>query len=446
MATKPTANPAGVVTSSPVGPSVSPGKQSQTRSLQRAISATSGRRSLSNLPALVREYEMGAPEQLLSDRQARRRELDVAELEYGSVGEFRPKQFEETRPVFSSRNVTKAMPLLLVMSTLGGKRTKGNALGMMKAMTAGMKGLQEGNDKGYKQALFDYESNFKEFQQREEVRRQQYDILKNAAKDGLQLARTRYSDSLKAVDDWESKLLDDMKTAITLAKTNQDFIKTNLEIKKLQSASEQPKGKKRDFLTAETVNKTMGFVTLLNDVNAALDVMDKRPQDFTTAINAAYVWSPKGTELFSAVGGPFKNQSSAVRQALPSQQTWRRALNTQVVQNAGLSQTVAEMTSQLAAFGSQTLEARKSGMARVRLSLLRDLKAKAALSDAFRDALEEGIGMPIDVALENAKLDLARVESQIRGEDTGIPANARAAGVTQAEWNEMTEEERALWR
>lgn len=440
MATNPvtskakTGSPAGVVSDPRTAPGVSPGTQSQTRALRRVASITAPRGT--SLSSSLETYRKGTPEPLLSQRQFFREELGRAEEEYYGAAPFEERTFAQQRPEFDRKAVTRVMPMLMVMTALGGSRTKISALGMMKALGSGIKGLQEGNDKAYKQALFDYQQNYKEFQDREAARRRQYDLLREAKKDGLQLAQTRAKDADKAVDDYNEEVAADIKMQLTLDQNRRALEKHNADISltraQADAAIAKPKEKK-SFLTAEQVNKTMLATRLLNDVNNALDVMEKRPQDFSTTINAAYTWSPKATELASALTvGPLAKQSAAVKAAIPSQQAWRRALNTQVVQNAGLSQTVAEMNSQLAAFGSQTLEARKSGMARVRLSLLQDLKDKSELSDDLKAALEAKIGMPLSQAVDLARKEVDRIEAEVRGE-----APVGGEEITQAEYDQL---------
>lgn len=440
MATNPvtskakTGSPAGVVADPRTAPGVSPGQQSSSRALRRAITLSAPRGT--SLSSSLATYRKGTPEPLLSQRQYFREELGKAEEEYYGMEPFKEAEFGLKRPEFDRKAVTRVMPMLMVMTALGGRQTKINALGMMKALDSGIKGLQAGNEKAYKQALFDYQQNYKEFQDRETVRRNQYDLLRNAKKDGLELARTRAADADKAVDDYNAGIADDVRMQLTLDQNRRALEKHNADVALTQAqaaaALAKPKDKK-SFLTAEQINKTMLATRLLNDVNNALDVMEKRPQDFSTTINAAYTWSPKATELASAITlGPLAKQSAAVKAAIPSQQAWRRALNTQVVQNAGLSQTVAEMNSQLAAFGSQTLDARKSGMARVRLSLLQDLKDKAELSDDLKEALEAKVGMPLSQAVDLARKEVDRIEASIRGE-----ATAGGEEITQDEYNQL---------
>lgn len=440
-----TGSPAGVVADPRTAPGVSPGQQSTTRALQRSISITAPRGK--SLRESVASYQKGTPEPLLSQRQYAQEQLGRAEESYYGMEPFQEAEFGKVRPEFDRQAVTRVMPMLLTMTALGGKFTKINALGMMKALDSGIKGIQEGNERAYKQALFDYQQNYKEFQDREAVRRRQYDLQRNAAKDGLELARTRATDADKAVDDYNAGIADDIKMQLTLDQNRRALEKHNADIALTRAQAEAARAKpkeKKSFLTAEQINKTMLATRLLNDVNNALEVMEKRPQDFTTPINAAFTWSPKATELAGAItAGPLAKQSASIRSAIPSQQAWRRALNTQVVQNAGLSQTVAEMNSQLAAFGSQTLEARKSGMARVRLSLLMDLADKADLSDDLRDALETKLGMSLSQAVSSARKDVERIEAQVRGEDTTIrqPAgSAKGEEITQAEYDQLIRE------
>lgn len=440
-----TGSPAGVVADPRTAPSVSPGQQSTTRALQRSISITAPRGK--SLRESVASYQKGTPEPLLSQRQYAQEQLGRAEESYYGMEPFQEAEFGKIRPEFDRQAVTRVMPMLLTMTALGGKFTKINALGMMKALDSGIKGIQEGNERAYKQALFDYQQNYKEFQDREAVRRRQYDLQRNAAKDGLELARTRAADADKAVDDYNAGIADDVRMQLTLDQNRRALEKhyADIELTKAQTfaALNKPKVKESD-LTAEQKNKANAANRLLNDVNTALDVMNKRPQDFSTSINAAYTYSPKGTELFSAMTtGPLAKNAKAVRDALPSQQAWRNALNTRVVQNAGLSQTVAEMNSQLAAFGSQTLEARKSGMARVKLSILLDLNDSAKSSEKFNDFLTEKLGMPVDVAIQQARLELEQVEKQIRGEGASIrqPAgSAKGEEITQAEYDQLIRE------
>lgn len=437
-----TGSPAGIVADPRAGGSVSPGQQSTTRALQRLISLTAPRGK--SLRESVSTYQKGTPEPLLSQRQYAQEQLGQAEESYYGMTPFQEGEFGKMRPAFDRQAVTRVMPMLLTLTALGGKFTKINALGMMKALDSGIKGIQEGNEKAYKQALFDYQQNYKEFQDRETVRRRQYDLQRNAAKDGLELARTRAADADKAVDDYNASIADDLKTQLTLENNRRALEKHNKEMLELDAKIQNERlgrKEKKSFLTAEQINKTMLATRLLNDVNNALEVMEKRPQDFSTAINAAYTWSPKATELASAITlAPLAKQSAAVKAAIPSQQAWRRALNTQVVQNAGLSQTVAEMNSQLAAFGSQTLEARKSGMARVRLSLLMDLQDKADLSDDLKVALENKLGMTLSQAVASARKEVDRVDAQVRGEDPTIRKPAAPEGgeaITQDEYNQL---------
>lgn len=428
-----TGSPAGTVTTPPAAPSVSPGTQSAARATRRAVAATTPPSQIVFPGNLLsqRQYvrqQLEARKPLEQAQTAAETALGTAERTFGEIAPYTPPEFTQPRPVFNNQAVSRAMPLLMVMTTLGGKRSRINALAMMKAMDSGLKGLRDGNERAYKQALTDYEANYKEFQRREEVSRKQYDLLREMKKDGVALATAKYERAKSAVDDFNKETASNLQFAATFEKNARDIEKhyADLALTEAQTIAALAKpGQKKENLTAEQKNKARAATNLLNDVNTALDVMEKRPQDFSTPINAAFTWSPKVTELAGAIeGGPLGKQSAQIRSAIPSQQAWRRALNTQVVQNAGLSQTVAEMNSQLAAFGSQTLEARKSGMARVRLSLLMGLKDTAEQSDEYKEFLEGKLGMSVDQAIDQARRDVERIESEIRRE---TPAAAPTA-------------------
>lgn len=235
MATNPitgtakTGSPAGVVSDPRSAPAVSPGQQSSARALRRAITTTTPKlgRSLSQD---VETYRKGPPQELLSQRQYFREELGRAEEEYYGIEPFKPDEFGGKRPEFDRKAVTRVMPMLMVMTALGGRQTKINALGMMKALDSGIKGLQAGNEKAYKQALFDYQQNYKEFQNRETVRRSQYDLLREAKKDGLQLALQRKADADKAVDDYNAEAASNINLQATLAKNARDLEEHNVEM------------------------------------------------------------------------------------------------------------------------------------------------------------------------------------------------------------------------
>lgn len=247
MATNPvtskakTGSPAGVVSDPRTAPGVSPGTQSSARALRRAISVATPTLGKS-LAQDVETYRRGPPEELKSQRQYFREELGRAEEEYYGMETFKPSEFEGKRPEFDRKAVTRVMPMLMVMTALGGSRTKISALGMMKALDSGIKGLQEGNDKAYKQALFDYQQNFKEFQNREAVRRAQYDLLKEAKRDGLQLALQRKADADKAVDDYNAEAASNINLQATLAKNARDLEQHNIDmatkLRKLLSPAE----------------------------------------------------------------------------------------------------------------------------------------------------------------------------------------------------------------
>lgn len=224
-----TGSPAGVVADPRTAPSVSPGQQSSARALRRAISVSTPALGKS-LTQDVETYRRGPPEELKSQRQYFREELGRAEEEYYGMQPFETGTFGKVRPEFDRQAVTRVMPMLLTMTALGGKFTKINALGMMKALDSGIKGIQEGNERAYKQALFDYQQNYKEFQDREAARRQQYDLLKEAKKDGLQLALQRKADADKAVDDWNAEAASNINLQATLAKNARDLEEHNVEM------------------------------------------------------------------------------------------------------------------------------------------------------------------------------------------------------------------------
>ena len=225
-----TGSPANVVQDPRAVPGVPPGTQSTTRSLQSAISAATSRPRLgANLQADIAALRSGVPAALLERQAQATTEVEPSRSALESMIPFEERAFTGRRPEFNLRSVTQTLPMLMVLSSLGGSRTRVNSLGMIKAMTGAMKGLQTGNRRAYEQALFDYDQNFKEFQQREEVRRKQYDILKNAARDGLQLAIQRKADADKAVNDYDEALSKNLQTQTTLAENARRLLQHNAD-------------------------------------------------------------------------------------------------------------------------------------------------------------------------------------------------------------------------
>lgn len=420
-------SPAGTL-NVPRGTSVPPATQSKGRATQRAVDLTRPRPQRT-VASAFNTYAAGPPEELLSERQFRRGELEQAEQSYYGMEPFKPQQFAERRPAFDAQAVSRIMPNLLVMMSLGGRATRINALGMMKAMNAGLKGFQEGNRDAYKQALYDYEQNFQEFSQREKVRREQYDFMRYAAKDGLDVAIRRFDRANAAVGDWNSAAEGNIKLASTLESNIRDAQKHGMELRRIaadtQASNElaalrraqtaaalnppAPAGKSP--LTADQKNKVFGAGVLLNAVKDAITAMEQHPEDFSTAVNSAFVYSPRITELSGVL-------SPTVRRSIPSQQRWRNALNIKVVQQAGLSQTVAEMNNQLAAAGTQTLEGRKSGMATIRVTLMRELLDTANLDPSIRPYLESKFGKSIEQELADAEAARMQIDAELRRENT----------------------------
>lgn len=422
-----TGSPAGTL-NVPRGTSVSPATQSKGRATQRAVAATRPK-AQRTVSGAFDVYAAGPPQEMLSERQFRRGELEQAEQSYYGMEPFKPEQFSQRRPMFDSQAVSKMMPNLLVMMSLGGRATRVNALGMMKAMTAGMKGFQEGNQDAYKQAMFDYQQNFQEFAAREKVRREQYDFLRDAAKDGLEVAIRRYDRANAAVGDWDTSAKNNIALASTLESNIRDAQKHGAEMTRIAAQTEAerelanyrraqtlselnpPSANAKSPLTADQKNKVFGAGVLLNAVNDAMKAMEQHPEDFSTAVNSAFVYSPRVTELAGVL-------SPTVRQSIPSQQRWRNALNIKVVQQAGLSQTVAEMNNQLAAAGTQTLEGRKAGMATIRVTLLRELKDTANLDPSIRPYLETKFGKSIEQELAEAEAARMQIDAEIRRQNT----------------------------
>ena len=224
-------SPAGTL-NVPRGTNVPPATQSKGRATQRAVAATAPVRP--KVGRTVNEafnvYAAGPPEELLSERQFRRGELEQAEQSYYGMEPFKPQQFTEQRPAFDAQAVSRMMPNLLVMMSLGGRATRINALGMMKAMSAGLKGFQEGNQDAYKQALFDYEQNYRQFAEREKVRREQYDFMRNAAKDGLELAMRRSERADTAVGDYNAEARSNIGLAATVEQNRREALEAGARI------------------------------------------------------------------------------------------------------------------------------------------------------------------------------------------------------------------------
>lgn len=305
--------------------------------LRRALSVTTPKFP-SSVTEAINIKRGGPPQPLISERQFYGEQRAKAQEAYYGMEPFKPGEFSQKRPEFTMKNVTKAMPLLLVMSTLGGKRTKGNALGMMKAMTAGMKGLQEGNDRGYKQALYDYEANFKEFQQREEVRRQQYDLLREAKKDGLQLAITRAADADKNLDDWNKETSDNLRTMISLAEARDRM--SRAATKSPKQAYAALRAKDQDTLN----NAAVQYKDLEKAAKAASATGFMTTAEFAFANFFPQLQTIK--EFGTLKAGDFEGFKAALNRAVT-----RNQIADIIRNNAGLSQTAQEMLNQIQSVG-----------------------------------------------------------------------------------------------
>lgn len=439
-----TGSPAGVVADPRTAPSVSPGQQSTTRAMQRAVSATAGKGTLSRLGGTLSQrqfmqQQMAERGRLEAESGVARQALEEAETAYAQMEPFQEQTFGRSRPEFDRQAVTRVMPMLLTLTALGGKFTKINALGMMKALDSGIKGIQEGNERAYKQALFDYQQNYKEFQERQEVARRQYDLLREAKKDGIAAAKSRYERSRAAVDDLNKSTTDDFNLATTFESNARDVIKFNKDMRLLDAqiaeteakAAEKSAEGKGLKLTADMINKTIQGADLLGTFDLALNAMELRPKSFSPGINMAFVTSPKLAELGALTGFGDIDQ-----QAIADQQLWRAGLNFQVLINAGMSQTVAEMNNQLAAFGSATLEARRAGMMGAKLRLLEGLRNRSLANRDLRQHVEGVLGKTIDEAIAETSAKYQGLANQARLQSKPSAAS-KGEEITQSEYDEM---------
>jgi len=215
-----TGSPAGTITTPP-GAGVA---------VRRAVKATAPVGSLAAVNQAGQAVMAGASPELRARQEQARTGVESALTAYEGVGTFTPQQFTQSRPMFDRKAVARAMPMLTVMAALGGRATRGNALGMMKAMTAMVKGTQQGNEDAYKQALTDYEANYQEFLQREKVRKQIYDLRRDAAKDGLDVAQARQTMADNAVNDSSKEAMTNLNVAMTLANARDNYLKTQSEL------------------------------------------------------------------------------------------------------------------------------------------------------------------------------------------------------------------------
>lgn len=457
-----TGSPAGIVADPREGGSVSPGQQSTARALRRAISVTTPKLGKS-LSEDVKTYRQGPPEELKSQRQYFREELGSAEEEYYRMEPFQAEEFGKVRPEFDRRAVTRVMPMLLTLTALGGKFTKINSLGMMKALDSGIKGIQEGNEKAYKQALFDYQQNYKEFQNREAARRSQYDILREAKKDGLQLALQRKADADKAVDDWNAEAASNINLQATLAKNARDIEAHNLDIesklRKLmrpyEEGYEYPKSAYQQ-LDADDKKELKQAGRLYETFKEGAEVASRLGAKETVREAIGRAFFPVLMQM-----GEFAQYESTKN--IKTTENLIDALDNAKVQqvvadlirrNAGLSQTAKEIEQVRGYVGTNKIM-QADAFFRLQEALARDMERFSRLSLAHAAAFTDVFQISTAAQLaEDAKKAGAAYRkslggdklSQQSGKKEKVPPAAVAKGYTQDDWDRTPEEERKLWR
>lgn len=208
----------------PRGTTVSPGTQSRTRALQTVLAKTRAP-TLGTPASQFALLQAGPPLALTGAYETAQQGVQQAEEAYYGMAPFQEQMFTQVRPKFDSQAVTRMIPSIMAIAALGGQASRGNALGMLRGLTASIKGAQEGNRDAYEQALADYQMNYNEFAAREAVRRRQYDVLKNAARDGYERALNRSNLAAQAINDWNESASKNLQLVTTYASNTQKLLR-----------------------------------------------------------------------------------------------------------------------------------------------------------------------------------------------------------------------------
>lgn len=351
---------------------------------QRAVAATTGGPRLgTSLAQDLAAYRAGPPQEMLSQRQYAREQRQTAEEKYYGMERYRAGEFTEEAPKFDPMAVQRMMPSLMVVSLLGGSLSKLNALTQMKALNAAVEGYNQGNVDAHKRAMADWRQAYSEFQEREAARREQYQIDREARKDGLQMALNRQADADKAVNDYEQGTANNINMQLAL-NNERRAAERHAEDLLVKEATRNAKGKK-STLGQKQRDAVLESTVMIDLIDGTLNKMETNPEYYTTPFNIAYETAPRTTEIYAAKTGKTKQ--------LAAQQQWRSIINYRIRAEAGLSQTKQEMDNQIKTAGTATLEGKRSGLLNAKLVMLTRLAEMAESDDDLKERLVNRLGM-----------------------------------------------------